>query len=90
MLNLIDVIGIIAASLTTLSFLPQAIKTLKTKDTRGISLTMYLIFTIGVFFWLIYGILLQNLIIIIANSITLILSSMILSIKIRNYAISKD
>ncbi len=84
MLNSIDIIGFIAAFFTTSSFLPQAIKTLKTKDTKGISLEMYIIFTTGVFFWLIYGILLQNIIIIIANIITLTLSSTILAIKIKN------
>jgi MtN3 and saliva related transmembrane protein len=90
MANFIDIIGMIAASFTTFSFLPQAIKTLKTKETKGISLIMYAIFTCGVFFWLIYGILLQNSIIIFANTITLILSSIILVIKIKNIYLKKE
>lgn len=49
------IIGLIAACLTTISFLPQAILTLKTKKTEGISLSMYLIFAIGITVWLIYG-----------------------------------
>jgi MtN3 and saliva related transmembrane protein len=84
-MNNIDIIGYIAAFLTTASFLPQAIKTISTKNTTGISLFMYLLFTTGVCFWLIYGILLHNLIIILANIITLALSAIILAIKLKNY-----
>ena len=79
-----EIIGYIAAFLTTASFLPQAFKTLKTRDTSGISLLMYLMFTIGVGLWLIYGILIQNRIIIFANLITFILAGLVLSVKIRN------
>ena len=50
-----NLIGYVAAALTTLSFFPQAIKTLRSRDTRGISLRMYLLFTIGVALWAIYG-----------------------------------
>lgn len=82
---MIELIGSIGATLTTISFLPQAIKTIKTKNTEGISLAMYAIFTTGVSFWLVYGILLENPIIIISNIITLALSGSILLIKIKNY-----
>ncbi len=81
---MIDLIGYIAATLTTASFIPQAIKTIKTRDTSGISLAMYTIFTTGVSFWLVYGILLKNPIIITSNAITFILSGSILLIKVHN------
>lgn len=79
-----ELIGYIAATLTTISFLPQAIKTIKTRDTSGISLLMYAIFSVGVACWLAYGLLLHNWTIIIANAVTLILSSSVLAIKIQN------
>lgn len=74
--------GTIAAILTTASFLPQAIKTIKTKDTKGISTGMYSMFVVGVFLWIIYGIQLKDMPIIIANIITFILASIILGFKI--------
>lgn len=81
---MIDIIGLVAAFLTTISFLFQVVKTIKTRDTSGISLLMYLVFITGVALWLIYGILLKNKIIILANLITLILAGIILVIKIIN------
>ncbi|WGL60401.1 SemiSWEET transporter [Pigmentibacter sp. JX0631] len=78
------IIGYIAAFLTTSSFLPQAIKTIKTKDTSGISLVMYSMFCSGVFLWLIYGIMIFDLIIIIANLVTFIISFLILLICFAN------
>jgi MtN3 and saliva related transmembrane protein len=74
--------GTIAAILTTASFLPQAIKTIKTKDTKGISTGMYSMFVVGVFLWIIYGIQLKDMPIIIANVITFVLASIILVFKI--------
>lgn len=81
--NIIDIIGYFAAILTTLSFLPQAIKTIKTKDTNGISLIMYSMFTIGVLGWLIYGFIKNDIPIFIANLVTLSLAGVILSLKIK-------
>lgn len=81
---MIDLVGMVAAILTTASFFPQAMKTIKTRDTSGISLLMYLMFVTGVCLWLIYGILLENKIIIIANLITVILAGIVLAIKIHN------
>lgn len=75
------IFGSIAATLTTASFIPQVIKTIKTKDTKSISLLMYGIFVIGVAMWLIYGIMLQEIPIIVANVITLILSGTVLVFK---------
>lgn len=81
-------IGSIAAILTTSCFLPQAWKVIRTKDTKSLSLSMYTMFTAGVVSWLFYGILIESLPIIIANSFTLILSSIILVYKIKekNYS----
>jgi MtN3 and saliva related transmembrane protein len=77
-------IGYIAATLTTASFLPQAILTIKTKDTESLSLSMYSLFTLGVFFWLIYGVYISDESIIVANAITLVLAASILTFKIYN------
>ena len=66
----ITVIGLIAATCTTFAYVPQAIKTIKTKDTKSLSLIMYVIMTVGIVLWLSYGILLRNLPIIFANTVT--------------------
>ena len=76
-------IGFLAAFCTTFAFFPQALKVWKTKSTRDISLYMFIIFTVGVFSWLIYGITISDLPIILANSVTLILSLFILLYKIK-------
>ncbi len=78
-----DLIGYIAACLTTFSFVPQAWKTFQTKDVSGISLSMYSIFTIGVGLWLVYGILLNAWPIVLANTITFALALSILTMKLR-------
>ncbi|MGF1645133.1 MAG: SemiSWEET transporter [Thiotrichales bacterium] len=77
-------LGVAAAALTTLSFLPQVLQTLRTRDTRAISLSMYLLFTLGVFLWLLYGIVLTLWPVIIANGITLMLASVVLGLKLRH------
>ena len=75
-------LGYIAGFFTTIAFLPQVIKVWKTKSTKDISIWMFLIFNLGVFLWLIYGILIKNYALIFANTITLILSLSILVAKI--------
>jgi MtN3 and saliva related transmembrane protein len=75
--------GYVAALLTTGSFVPQAIMTIRTRDTRGISLAMYVIFTVGVALWLVYGIALESWPMILANSVTLCLAATILAMKLR-------
>lgn len=80
---MIEVIGIIAGTLTTASFLPQALRIMKTKHTKDLSLPMYVAFVIGVAFWLIYGIMLQSISVILANSITFIFAGTILVFKIK-------
>ncbi|MFC2131106.1 SemiSWEET transporter [Bacteroidota bacterium] len=82
-MNTISIIGLIAGLLTTVAFLPQVVKVIKTKHTRDISLAMYLIFTCGVLFWGTYGILLDELPIILANSVTLVLALIVLVYKIK-------
>ena len=78
-----DIVGVIAAVLTTASFVPQAWHTFTTRDVRGVSLGMYSVFTAGVACWLVYGWLLGAWPIVIANCITLALSLAILVMKLR-------
>ena len=78
----VDYVGSIAATCTTLAFIPQAIHSYKTRDLSGISLPMYSIFTLGVAMWLVYGLLKQDWPIIIANTVTVALSAMILVLKV--------
>jgi MtN3 and saliva related transmembrane protein len=82
-MQLTDLIGYIAASLTTASFVPQAWLTFKTRDVRGISLGMYSVFTVGVALWLAYGLLPGAWPIVVANAITLALAAAILLMKLR-------
>ena len=77
------IIGMIGATLTTIAFLPQAIKTIKTKNTRDLSLYMFLLSGTGVIMWLIYGILIGDLPIIFANVITFFLIATIILMKLK-------
>jgi MtN3 and saliva related transmembrane protein len=81
---LLDNIGYVAAFLTTIAFLPQAIQTIKTRNTESLSLSMYSLFTAGVFCWLCYGFVLEDYAIITANIMTLLLALTILGIKLSN------
>lgn len=76
-------IGYTAAVLTTLAFVPQALKTIRSRDTRGISLSMYVVFTLGVGCWLAYGIALGSWPMILANIVTLGLAATILGLKLK-------
>ena len=78
-----DLFGYIAATLTTTAFIPQAWLTWKRKQTEGVSLGMYLIFTTGVGAWMFYGLLLHSGPIILANAFTLALALFILIMKVR-------
>ena len=78
-----ELIGSLAATLTTVSFIPQVLQIWRTKHTKDISLAMYSAFTLGVALWLCYGILLLAWPIIVANSITLLLSGAVLIMKLR-------
>ncbi len=75
--------GMIAAFCTTSSFIPQAIKVYKSQHTKDISLSMFIIFTAGLIFWLVYGLMLNATPIIMANSLTLISAGYILVKKIQ-------
>lgn len=77
-------IGYLAAVLTTFSFLPQAVLTLRTRKTDEISLTMYLMLNLGIVCWLLYGLVQDDLAIILANSVTLLFSLPILLVKCGN------
>lgn len=75
--------GYVAAFLTTVAFVPQALHTLRTKDTRSISLGMYVVFTAGIGFWFAYGLVLGSWPMIIANLVTFALAAAILGMKVR-------
>lgn len=79
----ITILGFVAAALTTISFMPQAVKTIKTKHTKDISLGMYIVLTTGVFLWFIYGIFINDLPILLANGVTLLFIVTILIMKIK-------
>jgi len=79
----VEIIGLIAALLTTSSFLPQVIRVWKTKSTKDISLTMYINMFIGVGLWLVYGIAIDSLSVILANSVTIVLVLSILYFKLK-------
>ncbi len=79
-----ETIGMIAGFCTTISFVPQIIRIIKTNDTAGISFYMYLIFVIGLLLWLFYGILIQSNAVIFTNAATFILAGTVLIMKLRN------
>ena len=80
----VEAIGFAAGTLTTASFVPQVIKTLKSKSTRDISLAMWLLFTVGVGVWIVFGVLTQSPAIILTNVVTFGLAGTVLLIKLRN------
>ncbi|MEH1803395.1 SemiSWEET transporter [Nostoc sp.] len=82
-MDFLTVLGLAAATITTISFLPQMFKTWQTKSAKDVSLVTLITFISGVFLWLIYGIYLQSLPIILANAITLIFNLIILWLKIK-------
>lgn len=84
MKHIINIIGSVAAVLTTTAFLPQVIKIIKFKETKDISLIMYILFCVGVFLWLVYGVALHAFPMIVANVITLVLALIILIYKIKH------
>lgn len=80
----IEWLGYAAAVLTTLAFVPQALKTIRSRDTSSISLGMYVIFTIGIGFWFLYGLALGSWPMILANITTFALAAVILALKLRH------
>ena len=77
-------LGYAAATLTTLSFVPQAVKTIRTRDTSGISLGMYVVFTFGIVCWFGYGIFLGSWPMIASNAVTFVLAATILALKLKH------
>lgn len=80
----VELVGYVAATLTTTAFFPQVIKTYKSKDTKSISLSMYAVLTLGIILWLIYGLYLNSYPIILANAVTLIAVLYIIIMKIKH------
>ncbi len=76
-------LGVVAATCTTLSFVPQAVKTIRTRETHGISLWMYVVFTFGVACWFGYGLFLHSWPMIVSNLVTFALAATILVLKLR-------
>ena len=81
MINFITIIGLVAATFTTIALLPQLIKVWKTKSTKDISTGMFMLYCGGVFLWFIYGVYLQDLPIILANSLAFVQGLVILVFK---------
>jgi MtN3 and saliva related transmembrane protein len=78
-----EMLGFAAATLTTGAFVPQAVKTIKSRNTSDISLAMYVIFTIGIVLWLLYGLRIGSVPMICANTVSLGLAATILGLKLR-------
>ncbi|MDJ0512397.1 MAG: SemiSWEET transporter [Methyloceanibacter sp.] len=76
-------VSAMAATLTTVAFVPQAVHIIRYKETRAISLQMYLVFATGIAFWLIFGLMLWNWPMILSNIVTLSLALTIISMKLR-------
>ena len=84
MIDKIELIGLLAAILTTIAFIPQVFKVIKTRSSEGLSLTTYLIFITGVSLWLIYGIFKMSFSMILGNGITVLLASIIIYYILKN------
>ena len=82
-MKITTLIGFIAATFTTLSFVPQVIKTWKMKETRDISLSMFVILGIGIILWTVYGFIIRDLPVILANCVSFIFTAIIIFFKVR-------
>jgi len=89
-MNLISIIGVLAAVVSTINQLPQAFKTIRSKDTHSLSLWMYIMVWIATSLWLLYGILLKDFPLILSNSISILPITYILWTKIQNTLNGKD
>jgi len=81
--DIINIIGMAAGTLTTASFVPQVIKIWKTRSSKDVSLGMFFVLATGVALWVVYGIMTSSLPVILANSVTLVLAVMIIALKIK-------
>lgn len=84
-MQFVDVLGAVAGTLTTIAFLPQVIKTWRTGATRDLSMAMFLALVSGIVLWLIYGVLKDDLPLVLANGVTLVLAGVILFFKLRGW-----
>jgi len=82
-MNGTDILGYAAGAITSLTFLPQVIKTWKERSAKDVSLLMFIIAAINEVMWIIYGVLLDNWVIILTNSIVLAMSLTMISLKLR-------
>jgi len=82
-MSIITVIGLVAACFTTFSFIPQALKIIKNKETGDLSLLMILSLETGIFLWFVYGLLIGNVPIVVANGVTLIFTTLVLVLKFK-------
>lgn len=83
-MDTVTLLGMAAGTLTTISFLPQVIRTWKTRSTKDISTGMFMLFCAGIFLWVLYGFFINSLPVIITNIITFMLAFLILVLKLRN------
>jgi MtN3 and saliva related transmembrane protein len=83
-LSVIDAVGFVAGALTTGAFVPQVLKSWRTRDLSGVSLRMYSLFTVGVALWLAYGLMVTSWPVIVCNAITLLLAGGVLALKLRH------
>jgi MtN3 and saliva related transmembrane protein len=82
-MNTVQLLGLLAGSCTTAAFIPQVVKTWKSRSAKDLSLGMFSIFCTGVTLWLAYGLLIMDIPVIIANMVTLVLASFLLVLKLR-------
>ena len=82
-MDFVDLLGLAAGSLTTISFVPQVLKIWRTKSGNDVSYGMFLLFSVGVLLWLAYGVILGAIPIIVANAVTLILALIVVALKYR-------
>lgn len=82
-MNTTQLLGLIAGGCTTIAFLPQVIKTWKSRSAKDLSLSMFSIFCLGVTLWLVYGFMVHDIPVIVANMLTLMLASTLLFFKLR-------
>lgn len=83
-MNNIEILGLIAATLTTVAFVPQVYKAWKHRSTQDISLAMYIVLSAGLILWLVYGISIESLPVVLANAITLLLVLSMVLLKLKH------
>lgn len=81
--SLVTILGLVAGTLTTLSFLPQLLKAWKSRSTHDISIGMFSMLAAGVLLWLVYGLVTADIPVTVANAITLVFVALILALKLR-------